>query len=168
MKTIIPVTSTNQIETTARLANEIWTEHYTPIIGSGQVEYMLEKFQSVTAIVDQIDSGTLYFMIMFEDEPTGYISVYKKNTSLFLSKFYVHKSMRGKGLGKMALAFIEDKARELNCESISLTVNKHNTNSIKAYDKLGFTNRGPIVIDIGNGYIMDDFAFEKILTSKKD
>ncbi len=164
MTSIIPVTTKDQIEIIAELADEIWTDHYTPIIGSGQVKYMLDKFQSVAAITEQIESGTLYYLVQFEGEPAGYVSVYKKNTSLFLSKFYVHKAMRGKGLGKEALVFVEEKAKELDCESISLTVNKHNTNSIRAYDKLGFTNMGPIVIDIGNGYIMDDFAFEKKLT----
>ncbi len=134
MTSIIPVTTESQIKIIERLADEIWTDHYTPIIGSGQVTYMLNKFQSVEAIKEQIESGTLYYLIRFNGEPAGYVSVYKKNTSLFLSKFYVHKSMRGKGLGKEALAFVEEKAKELECESISLTVNKHNTNSIKAYD----------------------------------
>ena len=80
-----------------------------------------------------------------------------------MSKFYVKKSLRGKGIGKTAMAFIEEKALELGCDRISLTVNKNNTNSIMAYDKLGFDNKGPIVIDIGGGYIMDDYAFEKPL-----
>ena len=38
-----------QIIEVADLANTIWTEHFTPLIGSAQVYYMLEKFQSVVA-----------------------------------------------------------------------------------------------------------------------
>ena len=34
----------------AGLARQIWTEHYTPIIGAAQVEYMLGRFQSQSAI----------------------------------------------------------------------------------------------------------------------
>ena len=32
-----------QIAAVAELAEEIWTQHYTPIIGPAQVLYMLEK-----------------------------------------------------------------------------------------------------------------------------
>jgi RimJ/RimL family protein N-acetyltransferase len=164
---IQPVTNPDQIQAIVELADEIWTEHYTLIIGEGQVAYMLEKFQSNAAISGQIKDGTLYYLILFDTKPAGYISVYKKNNSLFLSKFYVKKSLRGMGIGKTAMAFIDAIALELECDSISLTVNKNNTNSIKAYEKLGFVNQGPLVIDIGGGYIMDDFAFEKPMHKSK-
>lgn len=46
----------------AGLAGEIWREHYTPIIGAAQVEYMLEKFQSADRIYsDIINDGYVYF-----------------------------------------------------------------------------------------------------------
>ena len=41
----------------AKLAKEIWNEHYLPMIGSNQVLYMLDKFQSKDAIKQQIDQG---------------------------------------------------------------------------------------------------------------
>jgi len=34
---------------------------------------------------------------------------------------------------------------------------------IKAYEKLGFRNQGPVVQDIGNGLIMDNYGMEKII-----
>ncbi len=43
------------------LAYSIWREHYTPIIGRHQVEYMLEKFQSKEALLNQIEKeGYIY------------------------------------------------------------------------------------------------------------
>ena len=36
-------------------------------------------------------------------------------------------------------------------------VNKYNSNSIAAYEKMGFLNLGPTVADIGDGFIMDDY-----------
>jgi hypothetical protein len=38
-----------------------------------------------------------------------------------------------------------------------------NTNAIKAYEKTGFIKKGPVVQDIGLGYVMDDFIMEKQL-----
>ena len=46
-------------KTISVLAKNIWTEHYTPIIGLDQVNYMLEKFQSEIAIQNQINLDNL-------------------------------------------------------------------------------------------------------------
>ncbi len=145
----------------AELATLIWTEHYTPIIGPAQVAYMLSKFQSVAAIKNQIKEGHEYFIIYHDDAPAGYFSYCKKKESLFLSKIYVLLSIRGMGIGKACISIIEQKAIELECHSISLTVNKNNTGSIKAYEKMGFENKGSLFQYIGNGFAMDDYIMEK-------
>ena len=149
--------------TIASLAEIIWKEHYIPIIGIQQVDYMLEKFQSAKAIQQQILEGASYYIISHEDTNVGYLSFSKKKDSLFLSKLYVLSSSRGKGIGKSAMDFIQDNAEKKGFASISLTVNKYNTASIKAYEKMGFKKMKAIVMDIGNGYIMDDFLMEKKL-----
>jgi len=80
---------------------------------------------------------------------------------LFLSKIYVLKHYRGKKIGKRAMAFVEEQAKSCQLKSIRLTVNKHNTDAIHAYQQLGFKNMGSVVLDIGNGFVMDDFEMEK-------
>lgn len=62
-----------------------------------------------------------------------------------------------------ALEFIENLAIQQGLKKIVLTVNKHNSVTIEKYLKMGFRNIGPIVTDIGNGYVMDDFILEKNL-----
>ncbi len=147
----------------AKLANSIWTEHYTPIIGEAQVAYMLGKFQSVPAIEDQTNQGFSYYLLLHENKPVGYFSYSRKDDSLFLSKIYILNSERGKGIGKAGISFMEDQVRELGLKKIQLTVNKYNANSIKAYEKMGFINIDDIVQDIGQGYVMDDYVLEKII-----
>ena len=44
----------------AKLADRIWHEHYADILGSAQIDYMLEKFQSVKAIEAQMRVGMQY------------------------------------------------------------------------------------------------------------
>ncbi|OIQ30446.1 MAG: GNAT family N-acetyltransferase [Bacteroidetes bacterium MedPE-SWsnd-G2] len=148
----------NLVET---LAKEIWTEHYTPIIGRAQVAYMLNKFQSVETMSNQIDEGYQYYAILHDDKMKGYFSIQKREHKLFLSKLYVLKSQRGLGLGKAAIQYITKQAPQLDCDCIALTVNRFNKKSIKAYEKMGFTNIGEVVMDIGEGYIMDDYILEK-------
>ena len=145
----------------ASLGTIIWTEHYTPIIGSEQVSYMLEKFQSESAVKRQIQEGTDYYIIKHQNITVGYLSFYKKEDSLFLSKLYVLGTERGKGIGKAAMSFLEKKRIEITCKSISLTVNKYNTNSINAYEKMGFEKIDSVVMDIGNGYVMDDYVMKR-------
>lgn len=146
------------------LAKEIWTEHYTPIIGVDQVNYMLEKFQSEEAIENQILNNNYdYFTIINNNIPLGYLAIKRENEALFLSKIYIMKSFRGQGFGKISMDFIETKAKDLNCSKIYLTVNKYNTNSINAYKNIGFIKIEELIIDIGNGYLMDDYKMEKIL-----
>ena len=61
-------------EVIEQLAHTIWREHYIPIIGKAQVDYMLDKFQSTSAIQEQIDTGFEYFWIEFESMPVGYMA----------------------------------------------------------------------------------------------
>lgn len=143
------------------LAHEIWYEHYTPIIGSGQVNYMLDKFQSATAIKSQVEDGYIYFLIDYLGSHVGYLSFKKEESALFLSKVYVLNELRGKGIGREAILFAENFAKKCGLPKVRLTVNKDNINSKKSYEKLGFTNCGSVVMDIGNGYVMDDYAMEK-------
>ena len=93
----------------------------------------------------------------------GYISIRKEKEWLFLSKIYVLSDYRGNKIGKTAMQFIEEKAKSYHLKTIMLTVNKNNTNSIKAYEKLGFINVGSVVKDIGNGFVMDDYQMVKRL-----
>ncbi len=89
------------------------------------------------------------------------MSVLPKGKELFLNKLYLKSSERGKKFGKKAIQFVGNLAKEKNLRKITLTVNKYNTNSINAYEKMGFKNIGPVIQDIGNGFIMDDYKMEK-------
>lgn len=155
------VCTAHDVAMVASLAKEIWTEHYTPIIGSAQVEYMLANIQSEPAIRRQIDHKRfLYFLIESDHEPVGYIGVQRGDGELFLSKVYVRASERGRGLGGEAIRFVTALAKTLGAEKIALTVNKNNTAAIASYEKYGFRNLGSTVKDIGGGFIMDDFRME--------
>lgn len=161
--TIEPVLNNSQIEIVENLACEIWNEHFTPIIGKVQVDYMLEKFQSRKAISEQIENGFLYYLIRTNHDSIGYIGIHPKQDELFLSKIYIRSSERGRGYGRKAIQFLEKLAQEKGLRKITLTVNKNNIDTIKAYEKFGFRNIGPVVQDIGNGFIMDDYGMEKVI-----
>ena len=155
------VTESDQIAQVKALAFEIWHEHFTAIIGKAQVDYMLEKYQSKAAIAEQIKNGFLYFLIESNNSYVGYFSVRPEEPHLLLSKFYITSKERGRGLGRSALGFIEKLAIEKGAGKISLTVNKYNSATIEAYKRLGFEIIDSMVLDIGNGFVMDDYRMEK-------
>jgi diamine N-acetyltransferase len=161
MTQINRATDSLQFHQISDLAAIIWLEHYTPIIGADQVIYMLDKFQSVEAIKNQVIEGSEYYVLIQDGNLTGYFCVNRKKDSLFLSKLYVLKKCQGKGIGKRAMLYIQRRAEELGYTKITLTVNKYNHKSIKAYEKMGFQKIKALIQDIGNNYIMDDFLLEK-------
>ena len=163
MTEFLPATTKQHFKDIADLANIIWREHYTSIIGFEQVDYMVKNFQSEEAMYAQYIDGYSYFKINYNNQFVGYISIKKEDDSLFLSKIYVSKDFRGKKIGKSAMEFVQAKAVEQNCKSITLGVNRFNVNSIKAYEAMGFKKIGEMITDIGNGFVMDDYKMEKTL-----
>jgi len=157
----IPVTDEKLIVSTQALADEIWREHYQPILGLTQVEYMLKNLQSKEAISNQIQEGYLYYLLQSLAGWLGYLAVTVKDRELFLSKLYLLRQYRNKGYGRQAVNFIEGLAKLKGLKKISLTVNKHNASSIEAYRKFGFLISGAQVQDIGNGFSMDDYLMCK-------
>jgi GNAT superfamily N-acetyltransferase len=81
---------------------------------------------------------------------------------LFLSKLYLLRDARGAGTGRVCMEFIEQLARRRGLNLLWLTVNKGNP-AVKAYERLGFRIAADLVMDIGGGYVMDDFRMEKQL-----
>jgi len=156
-----PVFTDEDISLVVDIAQEIWTEHFTPIIGIEQVEYMLNNYHSKDIIEKQISQQNyLYFIIKHCDNNVGYIGVQIKEDGLFLSKIYLQSTVRGLGLGKKSMLFIKGLAQSNNLSKVSLTVNKNNKDTIAAYYKFGFEKTGEICTDIGKGYVMDDLQME--------
>ena len=157
---IIPVTNMELVYSLVPVAEEIWREHYIPIIGEQQVEYMLEKFLSAEALVEQINSGYEYFLLSYDYTFAGFAGIKEEDGKLFLSKLYLYNEFRGKGIASyMFQKFVEIcKMREL--DKIWLTCNRHNTNSYEVYKHLGFVTVREEKADIGEGFVMDDFIME--------
>ena len=154
-----------QIAAVARLAREIWTAHYVPIVGQGQVDYMLGKFQSEPAIARQLSSEGYEYYLAPE---LGYLALVPNPAAgtALLSKIYVKRDTRRTGQGRAMIEFAEHRCRELKCRKLWLTVNKHNTGSIAFYERLGFRITGPLLQDIGNGYVMDDWRMAKTIPAR--
>ena len=162
MVTITPVKQ-KEIPGLSAFATEILREHFDPIVGKVQNDYMLEKFQSVHALNDQIASGYQYYWVEYDGKRAGFISIMPKEGKMYLSKFYLHKDFRGKRISRAMMDFVEQEARKRGLPAIFLNVNKHNDDVISIYRHFGFSLLRSENNDIGSGFYMDDYVLQRAL-----
>ena len=152
--------SEDEIPILSELATSILREHFDPIIGKAQNDYMLEKFQSISAIKEQFKKGYLYHWVKYENKNIGFLGFFPVENKLYLSKFYLIKEYRGKKISKKMLEFLINYAKDRKLISIYLNVNKYNDLATNVYKHLGFVIIREEKNDIGNGFYMDDYVFE--------
>lgn len=167
-----------ELNDVAALAKEIWTEHYTPLIGPAQTEYMIAVFQSADRIKKDIaESNYRYFAVYdggLPDKQVGYLALQPDEKGVFVSKVYVLKSYRQRGIASMMIEFAADfadktvkasdtlfDASKYGRPCLWLTVNKGNLGSIEFYKKTGFRIDKEAVTDIGHDFYMNDYIMTR-------
>jgi ribosomal protein S18 acetylase RimI-like enzyme len=152
------------IEGVRALAAEIWHEHYTDIIGTAQIQYMLEQRYRSELLNQELSTPGIWWDVLCVDRALrGYSSYLIEDEArvLKLDKLYVHASCRGRGCGERMLERVMRTAAERGCAKVVLAVNKRNVRSIDAYRKWGFEIEQAVVKDIGGGFRMDDYIMAR-------
>lgn len=145
------------------IAEEVWPTTYGEILSKEQLDYMMEMMYSVASLQKQVDEKEHHFILAYSDKiPVGFASYefnYNGNVTTKIHKIYVLSNQQGKGIGKILIDYIMNVARQNNQEALLLNVNKNNV-AIHFYKKLGFLITAEEVIDIGQGYVMDDYVMQ--------
>jgi ribosomal protein S18 acetylase RimI-like enzyme len=147
------------------LAAVVWRAHYPGIISPAQIEYMLERMYDLEVIRQELAHGVSYDRLLVGDELVGFAS-YGRTAApqeLKLHKLYVHPARQRQGLGSLLLKHVESAACENRFCVLMLSVNKANRQAIAAYQKNGYIIRATVTVDIGGGFVMDDYIMEKYL-----
>lgn len=156
--------NTDQYFTHVRaIAEEVWPIAYGSILSHQQLEYMMVMMYSVSALQEQSEKGHHFILAMEDEIPVGFAAYefnYAKTSKTKIHKIYILSNQQGKGTGKTLIDYITEEARKNNQDALILNVNKHNV-AQHFYKKIGFEIVLEEVIDIGNGYVMDDFVMEK-------
>lgn len=143
------------------LAHVIWHQHYTPIIGQEQVQYMLEGGYSESALSEQQATGTRFTLARRGKRFVAFAAVSPDAgdaDTAWLDKLYVHVEARNLGLGRRLVERAAEQAREFGATILRLRVNRYNAESITAYQRIGFAIECEDVKNIGNGFVMDDYV----------
>lgn len=148
------------------LALKIWPAAYGKILSTGQIEYMLNKYYSVEAICDQMTTLNYRFIILFDDAPGGFACYNKEKEGTHkLQKLYVDPEKQGAGYGKTLITEVMKRAVEEGSKELILNVNRFNK-ARYFYEKLGFNIIDEVDLEIGNGYLMEDYIMRKELTTQ--
>lgn len=151
--------------TIRKIAHQTWPSTYGGILSEIQLEYMLTKFYSDQALIENISKGHQFILVKNDDNYFGFASYehnYLQKQCTRIHKIYILPETQSRGFGKLLLQFIEKSAIENHSFIISLNVNRFNS-ALKFYQKMDFKIVGDKDIKIGNGYLMEDFIMEKWL-----
>ncbi len=150
--------SIEDIETIRAIANESWREAYKEILSAEQIDYMLEKMYSHSALEEHLNHPNIHYFLLKDPEPLGFIG-FETNAEpgvLKLHRIYMLPGAKGRGYGKSGISFLKEFAKKTGAITIKLNVNKQNK-AQDFYKSQGFVLDSEEVIDIGEGYVMDDY-----------
>lgn len=152
----------NDIATIREIANITWPVAYGSYISKAQLDYMLDMMYSDNSLLEQMNKGHQFYIAEQHNNPIGFASVSKEEEkSCKLNKLYVLPTAQKIGAGKALLQKSIDYAISHAANCLYLQVNKQN-NAQHFYSKHGFTVREASILEIGGGYIMDDYIMELV------
>jgi ribosomal protein S18 acetylase RimI-like enzyme len=144
------------------IAHLTWPDTFGKILSQDQIDYMLNHFYDLPHLQEQNEKGHIFLLADESGGKLGFIGfeMNQEPGKTKIHKIYILPKAQGKGIGKKLIQAIKGIALENDQTSILLNVNKYNEGAIDFYENLGFINIKSEIINIGNGYVMDDFVFE--------
>lgn len=149
-----------------RIAHKTWPLTYGQILSQEQMQFMLQSFYSIEKLQENIEQSGHHFILVKEDEKiVGFASFephYNNEKATKIHKIYLLPESQGKGIGQKMIDYIGLTAKENNFEKLLLNVNRFNK-ALGFYQKIGFSIIEEVDIEIGQGYLMEDFVMAKKL-----
>lgn len=152
------------VDAIAALAREIWESAYADIITPAQIDYMLAQRYNAARLIEELQTPDYWWDQAFLGERrVAFSSCYLTGEpgELKLDKLYVHPGCQRSGVGGALIDHVLAHGRARGCTSLILAVNKQNVRAIAAYEKHGFAVRDAVRVDIGGGFVMDDFIMAR-------
>ena len=166
MNVLITPLSTADVDSIAALARRIWQQTYLGIISQAQIDFMLEQRYHRQRLLDELTMPDIWWdQLHVDGQLAGFSSCLRiaGGKEMKLDKIYVDPGRQRLGLGARLIEHAAGRALALGCCTLILAVNKRNQAAIAAYRKHGFAVRESVCVDIGQGFVMDDFIMARSL-----
>ncbi len=167
----IKTANESNAEVLAILGRVTYTESHGHFISDKEdiLTYNDKAFSISKTKLDLNDSNNLFYIIYVDNLPVGYAklvlntiheSVISKNNCR-LEKIYILNDFIPLKIGQQFLAFLEEKAKELQLDTMWLSVYIKNERAIRFYQKNEFKNVGEL------NFLVNGKAYENIVFSKE-
>ena len=176
-------------ETIRSIAHATWPPTFREIMTGAQLDYMLHMMYRREALEQQAAEGHVFLLFLeaqrgnqnanpnpryLRAQPTKFKAVGYASYQLDaapgiakLHKIYLLPQCQGKGYGRLLINKITSIARNADRSALRLGVNYRNK-AIGMYEHLGFVKYERRDLDIGNGYLMEDWLMEMPLHEPAD
>jgi RimJ/RimL family protein N-acetyltransferase len=143
------------------------------LIRLNQDQASLDKRITVTVkdLEERLGRKHMY-LIYLHDQPVGQVEfqvdpkqLYKKDMSTaWIGIVIGEEAARGRGIGFLALEYVEKEIRALGLHRMELGVFEYNTNAIKLYQRAGYQEIGRIPdVAYWQGKLWADIRMEKLI-----
>lgn len=148
------------IEVVREIAWKTWPAAYSDILSEEQIDYMLNKMYSHEALAKQFNDLNFRVLIAGTARPVGFcVAEFFHPEPRFcrIHKLYVLPDIQGTGAGKALIDATRNLAAESGMKALHLNVNRYNP-SVSFYERNGFSISYEEDIDIGEGFLMEDYV----------
>lgn len=155
----------HELERVQKIAYLTWPDTFKEILSQEQIEYMLNWMYNLDTLSKQSEAGHHFYILIDNGEDIGFIGVqphYPTMKETKLHKIYILPSCQGKGAGVLLMKKAEEIALTSCTQQLVLNVNRYNK-ATDFYKKIGFEITKEEDINIGNGYLMEDYVMSKRL-----
>ena len=159
MNTFLLIQTAGELSRVRAIADDVWPKTFREILSPEQIVYMMKMMYAPDVMEHELFSGYSFELLIVDGKDAGYMvyAPYDEPGTMKLHKLYLLEEYQGKGYGQKMLQHVIEAAEDRGFSSVILAVNKQNLKAQKAYERFGFVQYKSVQIDIGNGFIMDDY-----------
>jgi ribosomal protein S18 acetylase RimI-like enzyme len=144
------------------IAHQTWPNTFVEILTTEQIDYMLEWMYNKAILEKNYDDGHQFYAYFENNLAIGFMAIQVnllEGKSLKIHKLYVLPNQQGKGVGYKLFQKAIEIAKNLEQKDVFLNVNRFNK-AVDFYKRVGFSILKEENIEIGNGFLMEDYVMQ--------
>lgn len=167
----IQIAKEAETEILALLGRITWAESHGHYIEDKNdiVKYLNKNFSVSKMKQDINNTRNLFYIVYVDDLPVGYAKLVvnekqenvKSQNIIRLERIFILNEFIPLKIGQQLLNFVEEKAKELQLDTMWLTVYIKNKRAIRFYERNEFKDVGELT------FIVNEKGYENIVFSKK-
>ena len=142
------------------IAHATWPDTFKDILSQEQIQYMLNWMYDLKQLENQFNQGHQFYVAVLDGKSVGFIGIepnYPEKGITKIHKIYILPNQQGLGIGKKLIEYVKELSIQSEMKGLLLNVNRFNK-AVDFYKAIGFNIVFEENIDIGNGYLMEDFV----------